>query len=476
MDLKAIFKQAFTYLLGSMGIRAASFLMFPLYTHYLTPADYGVIELIELATQVVAVTVGFVCVGSAMTRIYYDFQDPKRQKEVISSCFFLVLVIGILAAGFGCLLAPRISLLLFHSHTYEQLLRFSLLAMMLSSANEIILVYQRIRERAGYFVVYSIVQLLLLVSLNIYFIAVLRLGAWGFVWSKLISTVFSFVFLCVAVMPQIGWHWRWEPTKRILQLVGPLIVGTISMFVIHFSDRFFLTRYSNLADIGAYSLAYKFGFLISYMVAEPFGRAWDVRLFAFTSSEGWETHSARAGKYLSCMLFFAALGISLGGNQAIRIIAPGFARGAMLVPLLCLAYAVRGIGDFFQAFLHINKRVRLIGSINTICGALNLLLNFLLIRQWGIMGAAAATLLTWAAYAAFMWTAAFREHRLPLSVGSVAFLGLLSTACISSALLFNARSIPVQAAADLLIVGIFVSVVWSCGYLPKFGLEFVRKN
>ena len=61
MDSRAIYKTIGTssvvYSAGIIASRMASFLMLPIYTRYLTPRDYGIMELLDITMTIFATLV-----------------------------------------------------------------------------------------------------------------------------------------------------------------------------------------------------------------------------------------------------------------------------------------------------------------------------------------------------------------------------------------------------------------------------------
>jgi hypothetical protein len=51
-------KHSLVYGLGMVISRSVSFIMLPIYTRYLTPADYGVMALVEMTLDVIAILGG----------------------------------------------------------------------------------------------------------------------------------------------------------------------------------------------------------------------------------------------------------------------------------------------------------------------------------------------------------------------------------------------------------------------------------
>src|SRR5262249_37081740 len=254
------------------------------------------------------------------------------------------------------------------------------------------------------------------VVLNVYFIVVAGRGVWGFLLSKVIVAAISASALLSFVFWETGFHFRQQAARRMVRFGVPLMLSSASIFIIHFSDRFFLNHFTTLGQIGIYALAYKFGFLVTYFVGQPFSNAWTVSLYAHVTEEGWRERFGRVADYLVFFLVLAAAAISIFGGAMLTVVVDRtYWPAAFLIPIIAFAYAFREIRDFYRDLLFINKRTALFGTITSCCAVLNLILNWVLIGAYGVTGAAWATLATWAAYMSACWCLAYREHRVSSS-------------------------------------------------------------
>ncbi len=59
MSLKVFAKNTFVYSIGSIAVRFSTFLLIPLYTHYLSVSDFGLLSVLILTTQILIMTVDF---------------------------------------------------------------------------------------------------------------------------------------------------------------------------------------------------------------------------------------------------------------------------------------------------------------------------------------------------------------------------------------------------------------------------------
>jgi O-antigen/teichoic acid export membrane protein len=285
--LSRVLQNSTLYLLGNVASRALGFVAIPFYSHFLSPAEYGIIELIELSTQVVAISFGLQTIGTALVRLYHDQNTVRHEAEVVSTTVIGTAILSGIIVLLGVLLAVPISLAVFHSAEHAGLLQASFVAMWFSSMVEIILVYQRILERARFFFFYSMISLAVTLGLNIYFIGYAGAGVWGFVYSKLVVSGIGTVFLLWSAMREVGWHWRREYIPKLVHFGAPLCFASLCTFAIHFSDRFFLADAVSLAELGKYALAYKFAFLASILVGDSFGKSWNTTFYRFAKQDGW---------------------------------------------------------------------------------------------------------------------------------------------------------------------------------------------
>jgi O-antigen/teichoic acid export membrane protein len=475
LSLKRLFRQSSIYFGGDIIRRGIGFLMIPLYTRYLTPADYGIIELIELFVVVAGICLGLSVVGDSMVRIYHEYSDSDDRGTVISSAIITVAVLGLAIVATVMLVGERISMLVFRTPEYAALIRTAFLAMLFSSVSEIALLYQQVRKRAVFFVVFSLTQLFAGAGLNIYFIALQRRGVLGFVLSKLVVTGLSVTLLVVLVFRETGYRFRWEAGRRMLSFGGPLMLSSASMFIIHFADRFFLSHFTSLGEVGMYALAYKLGFLVTYLVGQPFGSVWNASLYAHVAEQGWNEKFGQVASSLAFFLVLAAGGISVFADGLLTIVADrAFLAAALLVPMIAFGYAFREVGDFFRGLLFINKRVFLFGRITMSCALLNLGLDWVLIGSYGATGAAWATLLTWFAYMTACWTLARREHPLPFSPFRLAVLCGIAGVLYYTSTFFRGLPLFGQFVVDGFLMLLFIAYGWKAGYL-QFGADGLAK-
>src|SRR5262245_62408302 len=89
-NIKRLGRHVIVYGFGHAGTRIVGFLLVPIYSRYLTPADYGVLALVTMFAQVLYT---FMNMGqsSALFRTYFRHDAPEERQAVITRSLWLIL-------------------------------------------------------------------------------------------------------------------------------------------------------------------------------------------------------------------------------------------------------------------------------------------------------------------------------------------------------------------------------------------------
>lgn len=140
MKISWLFQQSALYFIGNIVRRGVGFLMIPVYTKFLTPADYGLIEMIELFVSVSVIILGVLAMNDAMVRIYYDYPDERSRGMLVSTALVGITSLSLLLAGAAFIGATPLAILMFGSSSSAWLVRLAFLAMVLGNITELALV------------------------------------------------------------------------------------------------------------------------------------------------------------------------------------------------------------------------------------------------------------------------------------------------------------------------------------------------
>jgi O-antigen/teichoic acid export membrane protein len=151
-------------------------------------------------------------------------------------------------------------------------------------------------------------------------------------------------------------------------------------------------------------------------------------------------------------LVIAASTVALFGNEALRILTPReyWAAAPVLAPLI-MGIALSGTTQITAIGISLENRTRIFAYAAWTTALANIMLNFLLIPQWGALGAAAATFLSYGLLTSLYLFWSQKLHPIPLEVPKL----LYSAALVIS---ITALSAGAEAVSDWSIITMFAKL------------------
>lgn len=389
----SIGKHSLVYGIGIVLTKAVAFLMLPIYTRVLTPADYGVLQLVTMTLEVVSIFAGS-RIAFGIFHFYHKAADDDARRSVLSTALLLLCGTYALAAAAAIAFAPAIAEMVFgEAGRYATYIRIAAASMAFESLIIVPTALYQLRNRSTAFVIVSLVRLVLQVGLNLLLLVHFRMGVTGVLLSGLITSLAVGGFLVVQVLLEVGARFRWGPAREYLRFGLPLVAVQIATFIYTFGDRYFLNQAGGQAEVGLYGLAYQFGFLVATLGFMPFQRVWDPQRFAVAKRADRDVIYARVFIYLNIGLITASLGISLFAGDVLRLIAaPAFHGAATYVPVIVLAYLLHCWGNFLNLGIYIRERTEYYTIANWAAAIVAVAGYILLIPRWLAWGATLATL------------------------------------------------------------------------------------
>ncbi len=400
--------------------RLAGFIMLPIYTRFLTPADYGILELLSITVDVLG-TIAAAGLSSAVFKFYADADTQRDKDTVVTTAWIALTVLTGLMAALGMLAAPWLTRVALGPGGRPEYFRLFFLIYLFQTVESIPLLYLRARNRSVAFTAANVAKLVLTLGLNIYFVVVLQLGVRGVLYSGVIAGGVSCTALSIYLVHSAGARVSRDWIRSLVRFGAPMVPWYLGNFVIVFSDRYFLKHFAGTSDVGVYSLAYRFAMLVTMFGFRPFFLVWGPQRFEIIKRPDGVAITRRVFCYMNLILGSAALLIALFSGEIIRIMAaPSFHAAARLVPILVGAQVLYHLVAFSNFSMLYAERTNILGRLSGVTAAVVLACNLALIPRFGVLGAALATLLAYGVRFLLVLGAAQRVYRLEYGWGTVA--------------------------------------------------------
>jgi O-antigen/teichoic acid export membrane protein len=457
-DIVRVSADTMHYGMGKAAEAVAAIVLIPVLTRVFTPAEFGLWE-VAITFFMLTATMVSLALEPAIAAFYFETQDAARRRAVASTAVYFRLVSSVVVAVAVFVLAPQISRIIFDTADHASLFRIVAVIIPFFLATNIFKQLLRVdfsplkfnAVAVGYAGLYTVLASILVV----------RMGIVGVFWAILAASV------CCAC---IGWVlsrrlfslvYSWRVLREMLDFCLPLIPVLLACWVLDFSDRYFLTKMSTLEQVGIYSVGARISSIIILCVAS-FQMAWAPYALSIQHRPDAREQYSQG---LWCFLVAALTGgtaIVVFSRPILIVLAERRYFGAeQVVAFLVFAAVAYGAANILNMGLILTKRTVMTGGVFVVGAVLNLVLNYLLIPGFGMMGAAVATLISYLVAAALLYVFAQKYYRIDYRLKRIALLALLAVGTmIVSSLVGIQRSLVADIIFDVALMICYLVLLW----------------
>ena len=466
------------YSIGSISQGALFVLLFPIYTAFLSPQDFGIIGLMSIT---VGLLTRFVSspINSAFTRFYYAPEYREKSGILLFNLFLWALLIITCCTIIFWEISEYLAGILLQDRNLAHLLKIYALILFLQPLSSLFLYLLRMLERAKYFVFTSISSLLLSAGLTLYLLTVLKKG----VLALIVGNLLSLIVTVIMVLPVFIKRSTFKLSRSILipplKYAYPLLLSEYSNLLIQSGDRYVLRIFNSVSTVGLYTFGYQIAGILQTALVTPLKQALQPIVLKQEEEPEAIRHFLRVGAtYFYLIGCAVCLLISLFSREILMLFARKevFWAAWVIVPIITYSYVQHGIGNFVGWGMGLMKKSFHVSGIVLVAALVNIGLNFLFVPQWGMLGAAFATMLSYivwnllkAYYSAKFYDLHFEVGRL-LHITGVGF-GLYGV----SLLVTNNGTIGIDVALKCLLFLGYPLILWGTGFFLESEKEYLLK-
>jgi O-antigen/teichoic acid export membrane protein len=445
--LKELLRHSAIYGLGSVVARILGVLLLPLYTRYLSPGDYGLIETLVALSAVLAALVAQ-GMKSAFFRFYFDSAEEERRLLVVRTAFWYVFAAATVVLVLGVALARPVSWLLFGTDDHAGLVTAAFVGLWAAMNYEQMTSLFRVEQRSTAYVTATLANVVLTIVATVLLVVVLDRGPLGVIVGNFTGTLLVYAALLAHSRQRLGLQFDRSLYRAMNRFGLPLVPSALALWLTNFSDRFFLVKLADPHEVGLYSIGVRVASAILLLLT-AFRLAWPAFAYSIDDDREAQRTYSFVLTYVVFVTCWLALALGLLAPWIVRLITtrPFYPAQNVVAPL---AFGAAAFGAYVVVQIG-TGRARRTGSnwLVTGLGALvNVGLNLALIPSFGRVGAAVATV---AAYTLLFLAMAWRANR----VFPVAYqwrrVATLALAAVALTVLGKAVNAPLAAAVALTV-------------------------
>lgn len=371
------------FAIGTFSSKLLTFFLTRLYTAVLEQSQYGVTDLIQQSGNLL---LPLVTLGITNAVVRFGLDKGVRKSDVFTT--------GLLSVGVGFFVLLAVTPLLNGIDLLSGNIGLLCLFVLMSSLRSLCAQFVRAQNRVKLFAIDGIFSTLTTIAFNVLFLVVLKWGIFGYIFSIVCSDALSVVFLFITARLHQYIEFRAldrSISKAMLKYAVPMIPNSILWWITNVSDRYIVAAVWGEDYTGLYAAAYKIPSFIM-LASGIFIDAWQIS--AVTEEEDRDTFYTRVMSAYS-MLLFSMASVVIAFTMVIPhvLFDPKYYEAWQYIPLLVIAMVFTCLVNFLGSIYMVRKKS--VRSLVTaaVSAVLNIALNLWWIPQYGVNGAAAATLM-----------------------------------------------------------------------------------
>ncbi len=431
MKMPFTLHQSFYFALGILIMKSVSLLMLPVVTHYLTPAQFGELELLLSVSNFATILVGFGLVD-ALYRFAGLSNTPDGEKKIGATIFTASLMTGGISFTVGLLVAPFVLPYLGETTT---LFDVQLLVILFSVEGciGIPLAWLKMKEKASSFFVLTTGKALIQALLSWQLLS----AGHGMTAILLAGVISSMILVCLLLKIQIGetgLGFDFEILPKVMVYGTPLVISALASFALLGADRWVINMISTPEDLGLYAVGKKLA-AVSVILMQPFLMWWYPRRFKqLRMDNGRKTVAHTTSLGMALVMCFATM-ICVGSPVLIStLLNENYAHAMNYVPAMALLYAIKQLAELANLGSYIGRTTLGVMTIDLITAAVSITLLYLLSPIYKVPGVIAALIIAQCFRAGLFYFKSQRALWLGYAKGKLSGLAVVCVGLVFAAL------------------------------------------
>lgn len=477
--LRLLFRDTAIYGVGGALAKAVPFLMLPVYTRLLDPAEYGRLELLLLIGAFLG---GIIRMGMDTAQTYFFFrardEGHDAQSEVVSTVLGWHLLWGAIVVLAATALAPAFNQIIFAG---ELELHHFVLAFVniftitvLAQGTELFRLSYRPFDNIGATLTNAVLAAALAFSLMVF----LNMGIAGYLLGGATAAAVTAVWVWFRLRGYLGFpQGLRERLPKLLRFGVPFLPAMLATYLLNSIDRWFLSHFHSMGSVGIYAVSAKVALVFSTLVL--------LAMKGFMpASKDWLTMDDRtlANRLFEITFrYFGGLGalmvIAFAASSPLVvavIAAPEYSQGVEVVGILVLAAYFWG-GTYFSSLGIWRAEKTYLYAVSTMAAlVLGVVLDWVLVPGWGRLGAAIGTAAAMLVLTSTSFYLSQGLWRITYSMGVAVVQAAAAVAAVAAQYLHGGGVLDVPAAFGVMLAAAAVVIAVTVRDMEEIFLIFNR--
>ena len=383
--IKDFFKNFTLYGLVPVLNKGVGFILIPIYTHYLTPKDFGVQGIFTSFVLLMNYFINLE-VYSGVGRYFYECKTLDERKILISTGLIFQLVTTIIVIVIISTNHLFINDILLSSQAYLSIYWIVILTIPFSATYGFFSVLMRYENRPKKFLIVTVLQLFVKLFFIVYFIVFLRTGIIGIFYGQLLGLIVGDSGYFFILRKYFLLKFDISKIKILLKYSLPLVPGLLIIGFEPNISKYIIRTELSIRAVGIYSFALR---LVSILVLIGFALKMTWQPFFFENVKKKGSNFSKTKEiyfiFLNIFLFMCAI-LTLFSKEAVMLVSPKtYWEAANLVGILSLYYTAYNLKDITIIGANYSNKTSQVSYIKFLTVIIITAILYLFVRKYGIL-------------------------------------------------------------------------------------------
>jgi O-antigen/teichoic acid export membrane protein len=371
--------------------RGLGLFLLPIYTRFLNPEQYGVLDLFSIITSLINLTIALE-ISQALARYFQEFQDQQTQKAYVSTAFWFTVGIYLLYLIISSYFADIFTIYLLNTLSYKHIFYLASISI---ATNGIFLFTQnqlRWQLEPKKYMYSSLLYTFISTTVSITLLLNTSLKVESIFIGQIIGNVLAFSLSIYLGKNNYTFTFEDQKFKQMIQFSAPLTISSLAVFATLYVDRIIIKETLGLYFLGIYGMAYKFA-AIAGLIISVFQSSLTPLIYKHYREAETPNNISKIFSLYASFAIFVLMGSILFSREAVMLVTtPEYYSASVLIPFLISTVFLNQVYNFAPG-LGIGNKTLISGIIYIGGAAVGILLNIILINNFGIVGSAVASAL-----------------------------------------------------------------------------------
>lgn len=394
--MNKLYKNSALYLVATLSIRGASFLLVPFYSYLVSPSEYGYVYIV--ISLVFFMSLFVTCsLHGAINRFFWECNSLKDIQIMYSTITFMVVCTSVVISSLMLSFSKEIAIWLNLPVVY---LRIAVFSSVLQCFYQLITALLYVKQEAKKISMISIGVGITQILIQLIMVITMADKAMAMILSQLVCASLMFLLFLIYSRPYLRFSFDTNKVWVYFKYSICQVPSDVSVWLLSFSDRMMMNKMKGSSLTGIYGMGQTLG-SIPKIIYLSMNKAYVPFVFGCYKQidKGDENKRIELKKHTTFIFSIITVIVTLitiYSNNIVALLDKRYVQASVVMAVMLFAMLVDCYRTLFMNPLAYNVRyIKVASFIWSLTAVVNILLNYFLIPLYSIYGACFAMILSY---------------------------------------------------------------------------------